>query len=59
MQGWDISGLAQGATPERVFRFWTGDDTDAIDRRSTTTGMLYVGVEYERRNGPVARRSAR
>ena len=36
-------------TPTRVFRFWTGDDTDAsivIDEE----GFLYVGVEYERGN---------
>jgi outer membrane protein assembly factor BamB len=49
VQGWDISGLAEGRTPERVFRYWTGDDTDAtitIDE----DGMLYVGVEYERKN---------
>ena len=43
VQGWDISGLKQGKTPTRVFRFWTGDDTDAsvvIDE----DGFLYVGV---------------
>ena len=47
VQGWDISGLADGEQPERVFRFWTGDDTDAtlvIDAE----GMIYVAVEYER-----------
>jgi hypothetical protein len=46
VQGWDISGLKQGGKPERVFRFWTGDDTDAsvvVDE----TGALYVGSEYE------------
>jgi len=46
VQGWDISGLKQGVTPTRVFRFWTGDDTDAtitIDKQ----GMLYVGSEWE------------
>ncbi len=49
VQGWDIGGLKDGATPERVFRFWVGDDTDAsivID----DVGMLYVGSEYERGN---------
>ena len=49
VQGWDISGLAQGQAPTRVFRFWTGDDTDAsvvVDEQ----GMLYVGSEYERGN---------
>ena len=30
VQGWDISDvLAGGRRVERVFRFWTGDDTDA------------------------------
>ena len=47
VQGWDISGLDAGVAPERVFRFWAGDDVDAtivIDDE----GMLYVGVEFER-----------
>jgi outer membrane protein assembly factor BamB len=47
LQGWDISGLKEGRDPERTFRFWTGDDTDAsvvIDDE----GMLYVGQEVER-----------
>lgn len=47
VQGWDIGDLKRGGTPRRVFRFWTGDDTDAsvvVDE----AGMLYVGVEYER-----------
>jgi outer membrane protein assembly factor BamB len=49
VQGWDISGLKSGKTPTRVFRFWTGDDTDAtivIDE----AGFLYVGSEYEKGN---------
>jgi outer membrane protein assembly factor BamB len=49
VQGWDISGLAEGRAPTRTFRFWTGDDTDAsvvVDAE----GMLYVGSEYERGN---------
>jgi hypothetical protein len=49
VQGWDITGLKEGVEPTRVFRFWTGDDTDAsivID----PDGFLYVGSEYERRN---------
>jgi outer membrane protein assembly factor BamB len=49
VQGWDISGLGLGFTPERTFRFWTGDDTDAsvvVDEE----GMLYVGSEFERFN---------
>jgi hypothetical protein len=46
-QGWDISGLAEGRDPERTFRFWTGDDTDAsivIDEE----GFLYVAQQVER-----------
>jgi outer membrane protein assembly factor BamB len=47
VQGWDITDLDSGRTPRRVFRYWTGDDTDAsvvVDE----AGALYVGVEYER-----------
>jgi outer membrane protein assembly factor BamB len=47
VQGWDIGGLKQGRKPKRVFRFWTGDDTDAsvvVDE----AGALYVGSEYEK-----------
>ena len=49
VQGWDITSLQEGGTPERVFRFWAGDDTDAsivIDDE----GMLYVATEFERDN---------
>jgi len=50
VQGWDVSDvLAGGSQVERVFRFWTGDDTDAtlvIDE----TGALYVASEYQRGN---------
>jgi outer membrane protein assembly factor BamB len=49
VQGWDIGGLREGATPQRVFRFWAGDDIDAsvvVDEE----GMLYVGAEFERGN---------
>jgi outer membrane protein assembly factor BamB len=46
--GWDISdALAGGSGVHRVFRFWTGDDTDAsivIDDE----GYLYVASEYQR-----------
>jgi len=47
VQGWDISGLKEGVAPERTFRFWTGDDTDAsivIDGE----GFLYIAQEVER-----------
>jgi outer membrane protein assembly factor BamB len=50
VQGWDVSEvLAGGSNVERVFRFWTGDDTDAtvvIDE----AGALYVASEYQRGN---------
>ena len=50
VQGWDISDLLNGGTRyRRVFRFWTGDDTDAsvvIDEE----GYLYVGTELQRFN---------
>ena len=48
VQGWDVSDLLGGGTKyRRVFRFWTGDDTDAsvvIDGH----GDLYVASEYQR-----------
>jgi outer membrane protein assembly factor BamB len=47
VQGWDVSGIPSGATPTRVFRFWTGDDTDAsvvVDDE----GFLYVASEVDR-----------
>jgi len=47
VQGWDISGLAAGREPERVFRFWAGDDIDATVV-ADEHGALYVGVEHER-----------
>jgi outer membrane protein assembly factor BamB len=50
VQGWDISDLLGGGDKyHRVFRFWTGDDTDAsivIDDE----GFLYVASEYQRFN---------
>lgn len=51
VQGWDISAVLAGVArePRRVFRFWTGDDTDAsvvIDDE----GFLYVASELERFN---------
>jgi hypothetical protein len=50
VQGWDISNLLAGGTGfSRVFRYWTGDDTDAsvtIDDK----GMLYIASEYQRFN---------
>jgi outer membrane protein assembly factor BamB len=46
--GWDISDVLDGGSGvHRMFRFWTGDDTDAtitIDDE----GYLYVASEYQR-----------
>jgi hypothetical protein len=55
VQGWDISKILKGKgdRAERVFRFWTGDDTDAsvvIDEE----GFLYVGSELQRFNARAA-----
>lgn len=47
VQGWHIGDVADGGEPFQVFRYWTGDDTDAslvIDEE----GMIYLGSEYER-----------
>jgi outer membrane protein assembly factor BamB len=48
VQGWDVSDILDGRSElQRVFRFWTGDDTDAtvvIDPE----GSLYVASEYQR-----------
>jgi outer membrane protein assembly factor BamB len=48
VQGWDISRVLDGGhRARRVFRFWTGEDTDAtvvIDEE----GYLYVASELER-----------
>lgn len=48
VQGWDMSSIRTGVgEPTRVFRFWTGDDTDATIV-GDDTGFLYVGVEVDR-----------
>jgi outer membrane protein assembly factor BamB len=48
VQGWDVSDVLGGGTEvSQVFRFWTGDDTDAtvvIDEQ----GYLLVASEYQR-----------
>lgn len=49
VQGWDISGLANGTAPTRIFRFWTGDDTDATVTVDDE-GFLYVASEFQRGN---------
>jgi outer membrane protein assembly factor BamB len=54
VQGWDISRVLRGGRKaERVFRFWTGEDTDAsvvVDEH----GFLYVASELERRTARAA-----
>ena len=48
--GWDVTDVvAGGSGVQQVFRYWTGDDTDAtvtIDDE----GFLYVASEYQRFN---------
>lgn len=49
VQGWDIAPVRSGGQPQRTFRFWMGDDTDAsivVD----DDGYLYAAAEYERGN---------
>ena len=46
--GWDISDVLEGGrNVHRVFRFWTGDDTDATITMDDE-GDLYVASEYQR-----------
>jgi outer membrane protein assembly factor BamB len=52
VQGWDVSQLEKGNV-KRVFRFWTGDDTDATVI-ADDEGMLYVASQWERRNARAA-----
>jgi outer membrane protein assembly factor BamB len=47
VQGWDISGLEEGVDPTQVFRFWTGEDTDATVVADEDCN-LYVGSEFEK-----------
>ena len=49
VQGWDVSRLKRGVAPKRVFRFWTGDDTDATVV-ADKEGMLYVASQWQRHN---------
>jgi len=55
VQGWDVSDvLGGGSRVRRVFRFWTGDDTDAsvvVDEH----GFLYVASELEKFDARSAR----
>lgn len=55
VQGWDIRNVLRGGhRARRVFRFWTGEDTDAsivLDRH----GLLYVASELEKFNSRSAR----
>ena len=47
VQGWDLTPLVDGRDPQRVFRYWVGDDTDATVVVGDD-GDLYVASEYER-----------
>ncbi|MBI4409240.1 MAG: PQQ-like beta-propeller repeat protein [Gemmatimonadetes bacterium] len=48
VQGWDVRAVLAGDTvARRIFRFWTGDDTDASVILGPD-GELYVATEYER-----------
>ena len=48
VQGWDLSSLRTGVGQvSRVFRFWTGDDSDATIV-TDENGFLYVGAEVDR-----------
>jgi outer membrane protein assembly factor BamB len=50
VQGWDVSKVLDGGKrARRVFRFWTGEDTDATVTMDEE-GFLYVASELERFN---------
>ncbi|MEM7093482.1 MAG: PQQ-binding-like beta-propeller repeat protein [Actinomycetota bacterium] len=49
INGWDLAPVRGGGQPERVFRFWIGDDTDATVV-ADDEGFLYAASEYERGN---------
>jgi outer membrane protein assembly factor BamB len=50
VQGWDVSKVLRGGRSyRRVFRFWTGEDTDATVVLDDE-GFLYVASEQERFN---------
>ena len=47
--GWDVRDILRGGDRiEQVFRFWTGDDTDATVVADPVLGRLYVASEYQR-----------
>ena len=50
VQGWDITGLAEGQTPHADVPVLDRRRHRRHDRRSTSEGMLYVASEYERGN---------
>jgi hypothetical protein len=55
VQGWDLSSLRTGiGTVNRVFRFWTGDDSDSTIV-TDEKGFLYVGAEVDRNTTAEAR----
>lgn len=49
VQGWSLASLTNPAVePERVFRWWSGDDTDATVVIDPADGHLIVASEWER-----------
>ncbi|CAN5868870.1 hypothetical protein BH24ACT15_BH24ACT15_18410 [soil metagenome] len=49
VQGWDLASLtAPDSEPQRVFRWWSGDDTDATVVIDPADGHLIVASEWER-----------
>jgi outer membrane protein assembly factor BamB len=47
VQGWRIGSPPMSVRPERVFRYWVGDDTDAT-LVAGDDGDLYVAAEWDR-----------
>jgi outer membrane protein assembly factor BamB len=47
--GYDLDGIEDGRTPERVFRFYTAGDNDP-SIVADEDGMLYVAGEFDRDN---------
>jgi len=48
VQGWDIADVEEGGAPERIFRFWVGEDVDAT-LMFDDDGFLYVAAQYEKK----------
>ncbi|CAN5451271.1 hypothetical protein BH23ACT9_BH23ACT9_20650 [soil metagenome] len=48
VQGWSLASLTGDDEPERTFRWWIGDDTDATVVIDPDSGHLIVAAEWER-----------